>query len=73
MDIRGKAKSALVKTKNHVKKNKVAYVLGAVAVVAIALQQSNNKAFYEFLESKGIDPSEYYCPEFYAEKQELNS
>ena len=54
--------------KNHVGRNKVAYAMGSLAAAAIALQQSNTKAFYRFLESKGIDPEEYYYPEGYAEK-----
>jgi len=58
---------AAVRTKNHVRRNKVAYAASAVAIAAIALQQSNTKAFYEFLESEGIDPMKYYCQEAYEE------
>lgn len=58
------------KIKNHVGRNKVAYAATTIAFGAIWLQQSNVKAFYAFLESKGIDPMEYYCPEAY---EELNS
>ncbi len=48
----------------HVKRNKVAYICGSVAVLAIALQiQANSRAFTQFLEEKGIDPLEYYNPE----------
>ena len=64
------AKETLKKIKNHVNTHKAAYVGGALAVAAIALQQSNRKEFYGFLESKGIDPEEFYCPEAYAEKNE---
>jgi len=60
------------KVKNHLAANKAAYAAGAVAILAIALQQSNRKAFYAFLEEKGIDPEEYYCPEAYEEKQAAN-
>lgn len=62
-----------VRVKNHVKRNKVAYALGTVAALAIALQQSNRVAFYKFLESKGIDPMEYYFPEYFEELQEKAS
>lgn len=55
------------RVKNHVKRNKAAYAMGLVATAAIALQQSNRLAFYRFLEEKGIDPMEYYCPEYYEE------
>lgn len=56
------------KVKNHVKSHKAAYVAGAVAVAAIALQQRNRKAFDAFLTEKGIDLDEYYLPEAFAEK-----
>lgn len=58
------------KIKNHVQSNKFAYAMTGVAIGAIALQQSNRKAFYAFLVEKGIDPEEYYNPEYYAEKNE---
>jgi hypothetical protein len=61
-------KDKAIKVKNHVVRNKVTYAVGAVAVAAIALQQSNKNAFYKFLETKGIDPQEYYYPEGFAEK-----
>lgn len=56
------------KVKNHVASNKVAYVAGAVAIAAIALQQRNVKDFNNFLTSKGIDLDEYYLPEHFEEK-----
>jgi hypothetical protein len=56
-----------LKAKNHVARHKAAYAMGAVAIAAIALQQRNLKDFYAFLEEKGIDPMEYYCPEMFAE------
>lgn len=54
-------------TKNHVARHKLAYALGGVAIAAIALQQKNVKDFYAFLESRDIDPMEFYCPEYFAE------
>jgi hypothetical protein len=62
-------KETALKVKNHIVTNKGAYALAAVAVAAIALQQSNRKAFEKFMIEKGIDPDEYYCPEYYEEKQ----
>lgn len=56
------------KIKNHVVSHKAAYVAGAVAIAAIALQQRNRKLFDEFLDEKGIDRDEYYNPELFAEK-----
>lgn len=55
------------KVKNHLNRHKVAYVAGAVAISAIALQQHNLKAFTSFLTEKGIDPAEYFNPEAFAE------
>lgn len=66
------AKQTLKKIKNHVTANKVTYVASTVAIAAIALQQKNRKDFNEFLTSKGIDPEEYYCPEAYEEKTNVN-
>jgi hypothetical protein len=59
-----KVKEVAIKVKNHVKRNKVAYALGGVAAAAIALQQSNRKAFVEFLKEKGINPDEYFAPDY---------
>lgn len=65
--MKDKIKNAAVRVKDHVKRNKVAYSLGVVTVTVVALQQANRVAFYKFLESKGIDPMEYYCPEMFEE------
>ena len=64
-----KTQTALKKIKNHVEANKAAYAMSAVAIAAIALQQCNRIAFNKFLNSKGIDPEEYYCPEAYEERK----
>ena len=58
-----------VKAKNHVMRHKGAYAGAAVAVAAIALQQGNRRAFYAFLEEKGIDPVEFYYPEWYEDNK----
>jgi hypothetical protein len=65
--MKNKIKSKAISVKNHVKENKWTYGWAAAAVGVVALQQRNLKLFYEFLEEKGIDPMEYYCPEFLAE------
>lgn len=51
------------KLKNHIVRHKAAYVAGAVAVAAIALQQRNRKEFDKFLDEKGIDKTEFYTPD----------
>ena len=60
-------KNSAVRLKNHVVRNKFAYAASGVALVAIYLQQSNLKAFDAFLESKGINPMEWYDPEMLVE------
>ena len=60
-------KAVPFKIKNHVVRHKAAYAMGVVAVAAIALQQRNLKQYNAFLVEKGIDPMEYYNPEYYAE------
>lgn len=63
-------KLAALKVGKHVQDHKFAYAAVAVAIGAVALQQRNLKEFYVFLETKGIDPMEFYCPEMY---EELNA
>ena len=48
---------------NHLRRNKVAYALGAITISVVALQRSNNKAWEEFLVSREIDPNEFFNPE----------
>lgn len=61
------APSRLSLVKNHLNRNKVAYIAGTVAIAAIVTQQYNLKSFYNFLTEKGIDPAEYINPEAFAE------
>lgn len=58
-----RVKNAVVSVKNHTKNHKATYAAGAVAIAAIALQQSNLRSFYKFLEERGINPQEFYYPE----------
>jgi hypothetical protein len=64
-------KNAIVRTarrlKNHVRAHKGFYGMGAVATAAVLLQQKNLNDTYAFLESKDIDPMEFYFPELYEE------
>lgn len=53
--------------KDNLKENKFAYIMGAVAIGAVALQQANVKAFTKFMIEKNIDPNEYFCPELVEE------
>lgn len=67
MEVKNTIKSTARKVGSHLNRNKVAYVAGAVAVAAIALQQANNNSFRNFMIEEGIDPMKYYNPEFAAE------
>ena len=62
-------KSVLIKAKNHVKNHKFAYCASAVAIAAVVLQQRNLRDFDSFLVEKGIDPTEFYTPEYYEAPQ----
>ena len=53
--------------KNHLNTHQTEYLFGVIAVAAIYLQQTSRIEMYKFLESKGIDPMEFYCPEAYEE------
>lgn len=66
-------KSIAIKAKNHVKNHKFAYLMTAVATAAVVGNQRNIKGFTSFLEEKGIDPTEYFCPEFYEEMQQSDA
>lgn len=66
-----KAKAAFINVKNHLKENQAAYVMGGIAVCAIALQQRNRIMFERFLVEKGLDPLEFYNPEHYEELKQL--
>lgn len=68
MQVLAPVKSVAAKVKKNIEGNKAAYAMGAVAVLAIALQQKNRVDFYNFLSDRGIDPEEYYCPESFEEK-----
>jgi hypothetical protein len=60
-------KSRAIALKNHLIRNRHAYAIGAVAGLAVALQQRNRREFDAFLMEKGIDKLEFYNPEYYAE------
>lgn len=63
-----KLKATALRVKNHVVRQKYAYGFATLAALAMWTQQRNMKVFNEFLIEKGIDPLEFYNPEWYAEK-----
>lgn len=62
-------KKTAVSIKNHVKTHKLELALVVALGAVVALQQSNVQSFTAFLEEKGIDPTEYFCPEYFEELQ----
>lgn len=62
-----KPKTTFTKIKNHLKENKMGYVMTGVAIGVFALMQNQRRNFEEFLEEKGIDKLEFYIPEYYNE------
>lgn len=62
-----KPQTSFTKIKNHLKKNKMAYVMSGVAIGVFALMQNQRRNFEQFLEEKGIDKLEFYIPEYYDE------
>ena len=68
-----KFKAKAIQFKDHVKRNKVAYILGGIAVSAITFYELQQRQMAKFLEEKGIDPMEYFYPEIYEETKELKA
>lgn len=62
-----KPKTTFTKIKNHLKENKMAYIMGGIAIGVFALMQNQRRNFEEFLAEKGIDKLEFYIPEYYEE------
>ncbi len=63
-------KSKAVSVKNHVDRNRGKYAVLVTASVFIYLQSQASKQWTEFLVEKGIDPMEFFVPEYF---EELNS
>lgn len=53
--------------KNYVSNHKIAFAASLVILLWIMLQNHNSKVWDEFLEEKGIDPMEFWVPEYYEE------
>jgi len=53
--------------KNHVIKHRAKYAAATTASVFVAISIRNARCLNEFFAEKGIDPTEYYCPELFAE------
>lgn len=63
-------KKKAVSVKNHVRRNQVKYAIAGTAMVFMYIQYKASEQWSEFLEEKGIDPMEFFNPEYFAE---LNS
>lgn len=60
-------KTAALSTKAFVQRHRVAIAVTATTVVWYALHRRAVEEWYDFLKEKGIDPMEFYCPEYYEE------
>ena len=60
-------KSIARKTKNHIGRNKVAYGMTAVSILLLRGSMHNQKAFDKFMVEKGINPLEFWTPEYFAQ------
>jgi imidazolonepropionase-like amidohydrolase len=65
-------KNKIDPVKNHVYKHRAKYVAGAMFIIWMAAAKRVADNVDWFLESKGIDPDELWCPEAYEEKQSKN-
>jgi hypothetical protein len=52
---------------NHVRRHKGTYFMGTIALALLLANLRASNEMSEFLIEKGIDPLEYFTPEFYAE------
>lgn len=62
-----RVKSKAVSVKNHVIRHRGKYSAGTTALVFLWLMIYRANEWTEFLVEKGIDPDEFFNPEFYAE------
>lgn len=63
-------KSKVVSTKNHIVRHRAKYAALVTFIAMLELQQISNKQWTAFLVEKGIDPMEFFTPEYF---EELNS
>jgi len=62
-------KKTAVSAKNHIHRNRGKYAAGATFVACTAMHMTAVKQWNAFLEEKGIDPTEFLCPEYFEELQ----
>jgi hypothetical protein len=62
-------KDKIIQLKNHVYQHRVRYAIIGTAIPFLLLQHHTATQINEFLEEKGIDPMEYYLPEYFEELQ----
>jgi LPS sulfotransferase NodH len=63
-------KKNAVSAKNHIHRNRAKYAAGATLIVMARLNYMAAKQWSDFMEEKGIDPMEFFNPEYF---EELNS
>lgn len=62
--------SIFTRIKNHFKRHKFAYLFGASTVFLAAMNARSAKEFDRFLESRDIDPWEFWGEDLIAEVEE---
>jgi hypothetical protein len=61
-------KDKAISVKNHVYRHRGKYSALATLIVMLEMQHISGQQWTAFLEEKGIDPQEFFCPEAFAEK-----
>lgn len=62
-------KTKAVSAKNHISKHRFKYGVATGFAAGLYLMHRSREQLEEFLAEKGIDPMEYYNPEYFAELQ----
>lgn len=55
--------------KEHVVRNRAKYAAAATLVACYSVHYIALTQWHDFLEEKGIDPTEFFCPEYFEELQ----
>lgn len=63
-------KEKAVSAKNHIHRHRAKYAALATFIVMLEVQHMSAMQWTAFLEEKGIDPLEFFVPEYF---EELNS
>lgn len=68
--MKNRIKQTAVSARNHIHRHRGKYAAAATLIAMLELQQISNRQWVSFLEEKGIDPDEFFCPEYFEEKMQ---